>query len=955
MTVLNTKAPLNTQAPLSQEMSGPHGGSNKKMRGASLKARLGLQVRGLYVRGLKVRILAVLVLAAPFIASAIIPAQAAMFRLGEVDVQVDSIVSAGVSVRVEDREKKLLAASHGGNADTTPGLRLDAALVDVNQNGITGDALDLLSSGAAALGGKCGIASALANNAAAAATQDCQFDDAADGVYNFDRGLNGDDGRLNFDNGDLTGGPIKYVVDIEASGQVVTAFARISAFYDGVMTNEDSFERSGLIGGNSRKDAEYDIRLLDAYVDFDVNIGENPALIRFGKQVINWGEATFFLGGNSVFSPIDVPAIRRPGAEIKEALLPVEALYTNISLPYDLSLEAYWGGWDHFQLDVGGTPFAGSDAFNPGSAGNLDRFYVGTGRFGGSNKRNCNGAFGAGHSNNAKAYVTAISGALNEALGPCQVGTPIDFRTPNKFGEMEASRRLYQSSRVYPTAETNGVLGDTDYLAKGDDIEPSDAFDDFGFALRWYSETLNSTEFGLYYQKYTSRVPYASSRAKAPVVGLGVTGVGDSATLRQLGVAGCAGSILTGTNQQPNATAKGVAFEDPLGLLPIFAEVARTRAGYTGATSNLTVEDFAELGCDLLAVQMATSPALKAATAACGKYVAGTAPLPGCDINSAGNAWKSALDVTGAGLYLPTGSVFPVLRYGGSIFAEYPEDIEVTGLSFSTTLAGWGVQGEIAYRPNMPLQIDADAVAISAIAGGCAWENFGSAAGVLYGQQLSPTTCGDYGTYHGFVREEVTHYDIGTTATFTRSNPVISFLGADLGVLLTEFQYINAPDVEEYAVDFNANINRGDNVSDTTERIAAITAAGRKPRLANLCTSGSDLPLGGVLSLDPRNPKDCRPTEDSSGGLIFFQLQYNNAFGTAWGLRPQIVYRRGLDGRSPTPAGSWVEDQSVLGLSLTAAYQELDISLGYTVYDGDVLYNPNIDRDTVTLSLKYGF
>ena len=72
--------------------------------------------------------------------------------------------------------------------------------------------------------------------------------------------------------------------------------------------------------------------------------------------MINWGEATFIPGGNSAFNPIDVAALRRPGAEIKEALLPVEALYGSIAVTQDLSLEAYVGGWEHYRLEAGGTP-----------------------------------------------------------------------------------------------------------------------------------------------------------------------------------------------------------------------------------------------------------------------------------------------------------------------------------------------------------------------------------------------------------------------------------------------------------------------------------------------------------------------------------------------------------------------------------------------------------------------
>jgi len=37
---------------------------------------------------------------------------------------------------------------------------------------------------------------------------------------------------------------------------------------------------------------------------------------------------------------------------------------------------------------------------------------------------------------------------------------------------------------------------------------------------------------------------------------------------------------------------------------------------------------------------------------------------------------------------------------------EYPEDIHLLGASFSTTVGDYSIQGEVAYRPNLPLQVD---------------------------------------------------------------------------------------------------------------------------------------------------------------------------------------------------------------------------------------------------------
>ncbi|AXQ31113.1 DUF1302 family protein [Solimonas sp. K1W22B-7] len=40
------------------------------------------------------------------------------------------------------------------------------------------------------------------------------------------------------------------------------------------------------------------------------------------------------------------------------------------------------------------------------------------------------------------------------------------------------------------------------------------------------------------------------------------------------------------------------------------------------------------------------------------------------------------------------------------VFLDYPEDIRMFGLSFNTTIGEWSVQGEVAYRPDAPLQVD---------------------------------------------------------------------------------------------------------------------------------------------------------------------------------------------------------------------------------------------------------
>lgn len=48
------------------------------------------------------------------------------------------------------------------------------------------------------------------------------------------------------------------------------------------------------------------------------------------------------------------------------------------------------------------------------------------------------------------------------------------------------------------------------------------------------------------------------------------------------------------------------------------------------------------------------------------------------------------------------------------LLVEYPEDIRLFGVSFATTAFGWSFQGEVAWRPNAPLQVDTEDLVFAA-------------------------------------------------------------------------------------------------------------------------------------------------------------------------------------------------------------------------------------------------
>ncbi|MEQ1439429.1 DUF1302 family protein [Fontimonas sp. SYSU GA230001] len=67
---------------------------------------------------------------------------------------------------------------------------------------------------------------------------------------------------------------------------------------------------------------------------------------------------------------------------------------------------------------------------------------------------------------------------------------------------------------------------------------------------------------------------------------------------------------------------------------------------------------------------------------------------------------------TGGDTALSTSNAVPLDTV--KLLVEYPEDIKLYGISFNTTAFGWSFQGEVAYRPNLPLQVDTEDLVFAA-------------------------------------------------------------------------------------------------------------------------------------------------------------------------------------------------------------------------------------------------
>ena len=194
------------------------------------------------------------------------------------------------------------------------------------------------------------------------------------GVNNGGTGLSqtSDDGHLNFKRGETFSKIFKGIHDLELKYGDTGVFVRGKYWYDFELKDESRQFKD--ISDNNRKEGAKSSggQILDAFVYHNYAVADQPGSVRFGKQVVSWGESTFIGGGINSINPIDVSAFRRPGAEIKEGLIPVNMFYVSQTLTDNLSAEAFYQlEWDQTVTDNCGTFFSQPDVISDGCTDNL--------------------------------------------------------------------------------------------------------------------------------------------------------------------------------------------------------------------------------------------------------------------------------------------------------------------------------------------------------------------------------------------------------------------------------------------------------------------------------------------------------------------------------------------------------------------------------------------------------
>ncbi len=369
-------------------------------------------------------------------------AQAANFDVGGFDVTFDSNFSYGQSIRIEDRDFALIGKSNSPALDWTG--------YNPSINNIVYSSQDVW---------------------------------AQPGAYS----NNGDAGDLNFDSGESFSKLLKGTHDLSISKDNFGLFTRFMYFYDFELMDGDRAYVNPTSGGgvdpcdddDTKEQVCADLRLLDAYVwaNFDLNDGNNPLSIRLGQQVVNWGESTLISHGINV-NPVDIDRLKAPGAELKEAFIPVGMLWASLGITENLNLEAFYQyEWHETRLPAAGSYFSTNDfASENGYQQNIQ----------------------LGFTSNPDIDLEFLTNSLN-SLDDIVRSQGVD---PTSDQGKEMMEKMYLA---YPTKVALKGKGDAGKF------EPKNG-GQYGLRLGMFLPELNDTEVALYHINYHSRRPLISGK-----------------------------------------------------------------------------------------------------------------------------------------------------------------------------------------------------------------------------------------------------------------------------------------------------------------------------------------------------------------------------------------------------------------------------------------------------------
>ncbi len=255
----------------------------------------------------------------------------------------------------------------------------------------------------------------------------------------------------------------------------------------------------------------------------------------------------------------------------------------------------------------------------------------------------------------------------------------------------------------------------------------------------------------------------------------------------------------------------------------------------------------------------------------------------------------------------------------GRYLIEFPEDIQLIGGSFNTSLHGIALQGEMSYRKSQPLQVDDVELLFAA---------FGSINPAFGTNNQIGNLLGQLNTYvPGFRRIKV--WTGQMTATWVGKG----LFGSQQTTLLAEAGFVNAdlPGKGKLRFDGPGTFVGGD--------------------INYMNNSGSNAANIAPLS----EPASAFADSFSWGYQLVGRLDYNNVFKGV-NVSPVFIYSHDVTGNTPLPMGNFLHGRKSFTLGAEFTFQNAwALDLRYVNFFGAGRYNLIGDRDYVSCNLKYSF
>ena len=294
----------------------------------------------------------------------------------------------------------------------------------------------------------------------------------------------------------------------------------------------------------------------------------------------------------------------------------------------------------------------------------------------------------------------------------------------------------------------------------------------------------------------------------------------------------------------------------------------------------------------------------------------------------------------------------------------YPEDIKTYGASLATTVNGWAVQGEVAYRPDYPLQISGgdlisnlidstygtavqSTVAFMSVAqlgpmvAGTKWAA-GPNCDISSASGTASTTMSGYNVCDGTAEFDTWSLTANFAKSFTASEPFVVSAGADSATLLIDVGAVSVPDIN-YAqgVVSSGQFQSGHDVYQ------------------NGCNNAGGSYALSVQSNGLFGNDYCEASSGADDHSFAYKLRgsltYNNFNNTPWSFSPNFGFNHDVKGNGPSSLGGFVEDRMSASAGASFANGGMTTSINYQMELGSELNNSSVDKDYVSANFSYAF